>query len=153
LKERGFTLIELIAVIVVLAILAGVAIPRYIDHSQRAQAAATARSMKIGVRGLLQYRMDHGVLPPNDDLTGNPGMATYVDMTAFTGTTMIGGIWDYNHPTHFIVEARQTFGVAFVTASAATQQMVDQIIDDGVLTSGAVRNSWHSGALWYKIDP
>lgn len=38
---RAFTLIELIAVIVVLAILAGVAIPKYFDYSSNAKAAAT----------------------------------------------------------------------------------------------------------------
>ena len=37
---RGFTLIELIAVIVVLAILAGVAVPRYFDYTDRAKSAA-----------------------------------------------------------------------------------------------------------------
>lgn len=38
--SRGFTLIELIAVIIVLAILAGVAVPRYIDYTNRARTAA-----------------------------------------------------------------------------------------------------------------
>jgi prepilin-type N-terminal cleavage/methylation domain-containing protein len=37
---RAFTLIELIAVIVVLAILSGIAIPRYFDYSARAKESA-----------------------------------------------------------------------------------------------------------------
>lgn len=37
---RAFTLVELIAVIVVLAILSGIAIPRYFDYSARAREAA-----------------------------------------------------------------------------------------------------------------
>jgi type II secretory pathway pseudopilin PulG len=40
-KTRAFTLIELIAIIVVLAVLSGVAIPRYIDYTQAARTAAT----------------------------------------------------------------------------------------------------------------
>lgn len=39
-QSRGFTLIELIAVIVVLAILAGVALPKYFDYSAQARASS-----------------------------------------------------------------------------------------------------------------
>lgn len=38
--QKGFTLIELIVVIAVLAILAGVAVPRFIDATARARASA-----------------------------------------------------------------------------------------------------------------
>ena len=38
--RTGFTLIELIAVIVVLAILAGVALPKYFDYSANAKASS-----------------------------------------------------------------------------------------------------------------
>jgi prepilin-type N-terminal cleavage/methylation domain-containing protein len=38
--SRGFTLIELIAVIIVLAILSGIAIPKYIDYAAQSKASS-----------------------------------------------------------------------------------------------------------------
>jgi prepilin-type N-terminal cleavage/methylation domain-containing protein len=47
--RSGFTLIELIAVLVVLAILSGVALPKYFDYSERAKTSALQGSLG-GVR-------------------------------------------------------------------------------------------------------
>jgi len=54
-SSKGFTLIELIAVIVVLAILVGVALPKYFDYAADARAAATKGTLG-GVRaGIANY--------------------------------------------------------------------------------------------------
>jgi general secretion pathway protein G len=63
MRRTGFTLIELIAVIVVLAILAGVAIPRYVDYSQRARVATAVATLKTVSRALMAYDRDFGTQP------------------------------------------------------------------------------------------
>jgi prepilin-type N-terminal cleavage/methylation domain-containing protein len=53
--RQGFTLIELIAVIVVLVILAGVALPKYFDYSESAKESAVKGTLG-GVRsGIANY--------------------------------------------------------------------------------------------------
>lgn len=51
-NRRGFTLIELIAVIVVLAILAGVALPKYFDYAAQAKVSACKGTLG-GVRAAI----------------------------------------------------------------------------------------------------
>ena len=61
--QRGFTLIEIMVVVVILGILAAVVAPKVLDRPD--QARATAARQDIG--GLMQalglYRLDHGQYP------------------------------------------------------------------------------------------
>lgn len=78
--RRGFTLIELIAVIVVLAILAGVALPKYFDYAARAKESAT-KGVLGGVRaGVANFYA-------NSALTGTAAYPTYAQLTTL-GTVM-----------------------------------------------------------------
>lgn len=73
LRRRGFTLIELIAVIVVLAILVGVALPKYFDYAGDARAAA-AKGTLGGVRaGIANYFA-------NKSITGSAAYPVLADL-------------------------------------------------------------------------
>jgi prepilin-type N-terminal cleavage/methylation domain-containing protein len=77
---RAFTLIELIAVIVVLAILAGVAIPKYIDYTANARSAAVKGTLG-GVRSAIAN------FYANAAVGGSPAFPTLVQLQT-TGTVM-----------------------------------------------------------------
>lgn len=73
-RRSGFTLVELIAVIVVLAILSGIALPKYLDYSARAKSAALQGALG-GIRtGIAQYFADQSV----------SGTAAYPTLTQLT---------------------------------------------------------------------
>ena len=72
-QRTGFTLIELIAVIVVLAILAGVALPKYFDYASQAKVSSCKGTLG-GVRaGIANFYS-------NSALTGTPSYPTYNEL-------------------------------------------------------------------------
>ena len=70
---RAFTLIELIAVIVVLAILSGVAIPKYFDYANNAKASSTKGTLG-GTRSAIAN------FYANSAVSGTPAYPTLVQL-------------------------------------------------------------------------
>lgn len=77
---RAFTLVELIAVIVVLAILAGVAVPRYFDYTDRARSSAVQGTLANVRSAIANYYA-------NSSLSGSAAFPTLVQLQT-NGTVM-----------------------------------------------------------------
>ena len=86
-NQKGFTLIEIIAVLVILGILAAVAIPKYLDMREDAVKKALAQATtELNARerlALAQYKLQDGTgtYPPpdtklGDDWNSNTAIAT-----------------------------------------------------------------------------
>ena len=65
-NERGFTLIELMVVIVILGILAGLIIPRIMGRPDEARAAKARMQMESLDTALKLYRLDNGNYPTTE---------------------------------------------------------------------------------------
>lgn len=77
--QRGFTLIELMVVIVILGILAGVVVPRIMDNPDKARVAKAKHDITALGSALDVYRLDNFVYPTTDQgleaLVSQPGEA------------------------------------------------------------------------------
>ena len=76
---RAFTLIELIAVIIVLAILSGIAIPKYIDYAAKAKESSCKGTLGATRSAIANFYS-------NSALTGTPAWPTLVQMQTFGAT-------------------------------------------------------------------
>ena len=62
-KEKGFTLVELMIVIIILAILTGIAIPSYMVLRNRARTAAAQSELKNVGTAIEMYNVDFDAYP------------------------------------------------------------------------------------------
>lgn len=62
-KRRGFTIVELLIVIVVIAILAAITTVAYSGISRDAQNTKTVQAVSQWIRILNMYKADHGTFP------------------------------------------------------------------------------------------
>lgn len=77
-NRRGFTLMELIVVIIILGLLAAIVGQRFIGQTSKARTTAAKAQIKILSNALTQYRLDTGAFPASQQgleaLVKNPGV-------------------------------------------------------------------------------
>ncbi len=101
MKRRGFTLIELIVVVIVIGILATVAVPQYLSATERAKSAKARHALGLVSQAEKLYRADISTYVTAAGATINaqgtaaaPTIADYVELADVqTDCTRTGGDW------------------------------------------------------------
>ena len=105
-NEKGFTLIEIVMVIVLLGILAAVAIPRYLDLTATAKTNAS-----LAVKGATNaaFAIAYANHRASDLTASGAGDDTYITNCATAVTYMDGGVWPTTDPTTTCAAGTITF--------------------------------------------
>ena len=65
-NQRGFTLIEVMVVVVILGILAGIVVPKLLDRPEDARRTKAELQIKSLEEALALYKLDNGMFPTTD---------------------------------------------------------------------------------------
>ena len=90
-KMQGFTLIELMIVVAIIAILAAIALPAYQDYIIRSQITATLADIRGYVTAAEEIHFRSGACPAGNEDVGAPGEVTH----AGNGMTLVAVGEDY----------------------------------------------------------
>ena len=89
--QKGFTLIELMIVVAIIAILAAIAIPAYQDYTIRAQISDGLSLASGSKTAVAEYYQNRGAYPTNNSLAGVAAGGSIVG-NFVTGTVIADGV-------------------------------------------------------------
>jgi len=90
--QKGFTLIELMIVVAIIAILAAIAIPAYQNYLIRAQVAEGPTLMGAGQTAVAEFYSNKGTLPSSAGSAGIPSPGSITGTYVSSVTVTAGGI-------------------------------------------------------------
>lgn len=156
-RSRGFTLVEIMVVVVIIGLLAAMALPSYRHITIRSKATAVENDLRAFSTAFITYNLQNGKWPGDEDPRVIPAEMATALPTGFTLKSPIGGYykWCYNsHPDG--VDAKSAIIVQGdadnpVSDDEDLRLLIDKQLDDGDLHNGNIVVG-STGALVYIIE-
>lgn len=148
---RGFTLVEILIVVVILGILAAIVVPRFAGASDEARQVAFITELKIFADAAEYFTAREGAFL-EDSSTGDipAGFEDYIKTDGWLDGTPIGGRWDAELNENGITSG---IGVHFQGDNPGDDFMrqIDERFDDGDLSTGVFRQLTDSNRFYWVI--
>ena len=133
INTKGFTIVELLIVVVVIAILAAITIVAYNGIQQRANNSQTAEALHAWIKALKLYKVDNGKWP--------------------NGWTCLGSGYKYGPSgtdTSGVAMCRQDTAGSGVVTSVAFDNMMRPYFNNGTLPTPGFFTTYSSDTVWRR---
>lgn len=136
-RAAGFTLVEIMVVVVIIGLLAVLALPAFSKSRQSSQNNRFISDLRVFAQAFENYSLLNGAWPPNAGSGSIPtGMTGEIRHANWTVANSVGGIWNWDFNNTGVIAGIATTNV---TATDLQMTMIDRRIDDGDLTTGLFR--------------
>jgi len=135
---RGFTLLEVLVVVVLLGVLASIVIASLKTNEKEASNTVFAHDIRVAADGFQAYWLRNNSVFPADQAPGvrPPEIDGYLDRMKWDQETPIGGKWDWDSNVFGIAGAM----AVYMPERAPTEMLeIDDMMDDGNLMTGNFR--------------
>jgi general secretion pathway protein G len=131
---HGFTLVEIMVVVVIVGILAAIAIPTFGHFRRNAKSNRFIHDVRTFAQAFETYAMKNGRWPPSAANGAVPtGMSGELRDADWSVVNSLGGRWNWDYKTNGV-----TAGISITGLAADDAQMIeiDREMDDGSLSTG-----------------
>jgi general secretion pathway protein G len=140
-NRRGFTLVELLIVIIIVAVLAAVAIPKFANHTVKGKEASIKANLKTYRNAVELFRNDTGLFPLTlDDLTLETAPTN--GLTPGTGTSVAIPSGSWRGPYLQRVEKDAVSGSDFAYTTSGVNTGMVKPSASGTASDGTNYNTW-----------
>lgn len=147
-RHTGFTLVEVMIVVAIIALLAAIAVPNFVHAREKSRNAAFMSDLRTASGAFHMYAIENRGYPPNAGAGVLPtGMAPYLGSFPWVHGTPLGGRWNWDNN---LFGYRAGVAVGNPQASDGQLNEIDAKIDNGDLNSGLFRT--RPGGYVYIIE-
>lgn len=155
-SNDGFTLVEIMIVVMIIALLAAIALPSFVKARNTARVNATCNDLRVFYAAFQQYAMERGNYPTNAYVAGvlPAPMVPYLNSNKWSRGAETGGQFYFKSSYYSALSNRPAIGIVGTIGNppdATSMLSIDQTIDNGDLASGQfIRLSLN--AYYYYVD-
>lgn len=140
-QSQGFTLIELMVVVLIIAVLIGIGIPQFLVFRSRAQDSAAMHALTVAHKTSFVVAIEQDGFPDAATLAASlpivePVLAWVDDVTASTGPSVVS-VADDAAGTELALAARSLSGRCFYLRMSLTAGVVKQYVDNPAICRAA----------------